>query len=81
MLEQLFNVSSDISSAILAEYPSLKSLMLTYQSLPQENGSLLLSELQIRRGFGTLQQSRRLGPELSKKVYRFFTSTDGDEVI
>ena len=81
MLEQLFSVSSDISSAIVMHYPSLSSLMQAYQSSRDETGALLLSEVQIRRGVGTLQQSRRLGPELSKRIFKLFTSEDGNEVV
>lgn len=32
-------------------------------------------------GVGPLAKSRRLGPEASKKIYRFFTSTDGEREI
>ena len=81
MLEQMFNVSSDISSSISSHYPSFNSLMQAYQSVSPEEGLTLLSEILVRRGFGSLQQSRRVGPELSKRIYKFLQTQDKDEVI
>ena len=35
----------------------------------------------MRRGVGVLSNVRRIGPELSKKIYQFFTSNDSNHVI
>ena len=36
-----------------------------------------LSDIQIRRGHGVLATSRRVGPELSRKIYDLLMSMDG----
>ena len=42
--------------------------------LSPEEASKLLADIQVRRGHGVLVNTRRVGPELSKKIYSFFTS-------
>ena len=42
---------------------------------------LLLQDLHIRRGAGPLETSRKVGPELSKRIFQFFTAIDGDQKI
>lgn len=37
--------------------------------------------LQIRRAVGLLTAVRRVGPELSKKIYTMFTSENGDTLL
>ena len=39
-----------------------------------KDGSLLLADIPVRRGVGPLVSSRRIGPELSKRIHTFFTS-------
>lgn len=38
-------------------------------------------KFQVRRGFGPLAANRRIGPELSKKIYTFFTDNTGCTTI
>lgn len=40
---------------------------------------LLIS--QIRRAAGPLTTIRKIGPELSKKIYLMFTSEDGENIL
>jgi len=35
----------------------------------------------VRRGAGVLSSVRKIGPELSQKIYKFFTSTNADELL
>jgi hypothetical protein len=37
--------------------------------------------LQIRRGVGPLTTVKKVGPELSKKMYTFFTASDGKATL
>lgn len=37
-----------------------------------------LVRFQVRRGAGVLASSRRIGPELSRRVHMLLTSEDGD---
>lgn len=41
-----------------------------------EDGEKLLQDIPVRRAAGPLGGQRKLGPELSKKIYRFFTSEE-----
>jgi len=76
----LFNlVGIDTAQAITAKYPSPQHLIQAYARCDtQEEGETLIRDLQMRVGVGPLAKSRKVGPELSKKLYRFFTSSDAE---
>ena len=42
---------------------------------------MLLADIQVRRGAGVLSSVRRIGPELSQKIYKFFTTNDSNELL
>ncbi|XP_071479776.1 uncharacterized protein [Diadema antillarum] len=76
---QFRNVSPEIASAVVSQYPSPQLLMQAYKRCPNEDAAKkLLQDIVVRRGEGVLATSRRVGPELSKRVYNFFTSRDGE---
>lgn len=81
MLEKFQFISKDQACAIVAKYPSFYMLMDAYRSLSEKEGKLLLADIQVRRGAGVLANVRRIGPELSKKLYKFFTSSDPNDII
>ena len=81
MLQQMFNVSAEVASAITSRYDTPRKLISAYQTLPKASAALLLADLQVRRGVGSLQTVRRLGPELSKRIFKLFTCQDGREVL
>ncbi|XP_065065644.1 crossover junction endonuclease EME1-like isoform X2 [Rhopilema esculentum] len=55
-----------------------KGLPREYQRASSELGaSLLLQDIEVRRGHGVLATSRRVGPELSKKIYTLLMSICG----
>lgn len=67
----------ETAEAIMDKYPTLSSLMQAYDKCASSNeAELLLQDIQIRRAAGPLSSARRIGPELSKKVYKFFSATD-----
>lgn len=47
----------------------------------RQEGEKLLQEIAIRRAAGPMTAIRKIGPELSKKIYNFFTSLNGDDLI
>ncbi|KAF7412411.1 hypothetical protein HZH66_001307 [Vespula vulgaris] len=74
-----FNLSSlEIAEAICSVYKSPAQLVEAYMNCTSADGSKLLKDLPIRRAVGPLTTTRRVGPELSKKVHIMFTSENGD---
>lgn len=71
-LEQFPKVSRDVSEAIAKKYPNINSLMAAYNQFSDpSDGKLLLENILIGKS-GT----RRLGPELSRKIFVYFTTHD-----
>ena len=61
--------------------PPSHTLPQAYRSTPSALAPRLLADVPIVRGSGPLQTSRKLGPELSRKIHQFFTSLDPDQVL
>lgn len=77
--QQFRNVSSDMASAIVTAYPSPQSLLQAYYRCnSKEAAARLLQDIVVRRGAGVLATSRRIGPELSRRVHMLFTCDNGD---
>ncbi|XP_006635383.2 crossover junction endonuclease EME1 [Lepisosteus oculatus] len=76
-IQQLNRVSPEIASAVLAAYPSPQLLTKAYQKCKTERERHnLLSDILVRRGEGVTSTSRRVGPELSKRICLLMTSPD-----
>lgn len=75
-----FNLASiDKAQAIVAKYPSPQLLKQAYENCASETeAEFLLQTISVRRTQGPLSSFRRIGPELSKKIYRFLNRTEGD---
>ncbi|XP_010791160.1 crossover junction endonuclease EME1, partial [Notothenia coriiceps] len=81
-IQQLNRVSPDMASAILAAYPSPQLLHKAYSRCQSERESVsLLSELLIRRGEGVTSTTRRIGPELSRRLFLLMTSCDPENTL
>ncbi|XP_056325787.1 crossover junction endonuclease EME1 [Danio aesculapii] len=81
-IQQLNRVSLDMASAILSAYPSPRLLAQAYTRCRSEKEKVaLLSDLLIRRGEGVTSTTRRVGPELSKRVYLMMTSSDDQQPL
>nr|QNH68100.1 crossover junction endonuclease EME1 isoform x2 [Brachionus koreanus] len=78
ILESFPLVSSDQALAICSQYPSPLLLKNAYE---QTSNSLLIADIQVRRGAGVLSNVRRIGPELSQKIHKFLTSRSSDQLI
>ncbi|KAM3592228.1 uncharacterized protein V6R79_015060 [Siganus canaliculatus] len=81
-IQQLNRVSPDMASAILAAYPSPQLLRKAYsQSRSDQQKASLLSDLLIRRGEGVISTTRRVGPELSKRVFLLMNCRDPEQTL
>ncbi|XP_030257088.1 crossover junction endonuclease EME1 isoform X1 [Sparus aurata] len=81
-LQQLNRVSPDMASAILAAYPSPQLLNKAYSLCKNNYKKIsLLSDLLIRRGEGVTSMTRRVGPELSKRLFLMMNSCDPEQTL
>ncbi|XP_078135795.1 structure-specific endonuclease subunit EME1 isoform X2 [Sander vitreus] len=81
-IQQLNRVSPDMASAILAAYPSPQRLHQAYGLCETDSERIsLLSDLLIRRGEGVTSTTRRVGPELSKRLFLTMTSCDPQQTL
>ncbi|EZA55411.1 hypothetical protein DMN91_002218 [Ooceraea biroi] len=77
-----FNLSSlETAEAICTVYSSPAQLIDAYKSCTPDKGMNLLKDIPIRRAAGPLTAVRKVGPELSKKIYTMFTSQNGDTLL
>ncbi|XP_063591464.1 crossover junction endonuclease EME1-like [Penaeus indicus] len=75
-LRQFNNVGVEVAQAIAREYSSPCTLVEAYRRCSStKEASLLLADIPVRRGAGPLVSTRKIGPELSKKIHLFFTTT------
>ncbi|XP_027847299.2 crossover junction endonuclease EME1-like [Aphis gossypii] len=78
MLSQFPLCGLETSEAIATAYESPIALLDAYDNCSSRlEGETLLQDIPVRRGFGPLASNRRIGPELSKKIYTFFTDNTG----
>ncbi|KAE8284559.1 Crossover junction endonuclease EME1 [Larimichthys crocea] len=81
-IQQLNRVSPDMASAILAAYPSPQLLKKAYTMCKTDREKVsLLSDLLIRRGEGVTSTTRRVGPELSKRLFLVMNSHDPEQIL
>ncbi|TRY89613.1 hypothetical protein DNTS_015038 [Danionella cerebrum] len=81
-IQQLNRVSVDMANAILSAYPSPRLLLQAYSQCRSEKEKVgLLSDILIRRGEGVTSTTRRVGPELSKRVFLMMTSSDTQQPL
>ncbi|KAM5309564.1 crossover junction endonuclease EME1 isoform 1-T2 [Glossophaga mutica] len=74
-IQQLNRVSLEMASAIVAAYPSPQLLVQAYRRcFSEQERQNLLADIQVRRGEGVTSTSRRVGPELSRRVYLQMTT-------
>ncbi|XP_053197319.1 probable crossover junction endonuclease EME2 [Scomber japonicus] len=77
-IQQLNRVSPAVASTVTAAYPSPQLLLQAYQSLGSEKDRKgLLAGLLVKSG----GKERRIGPEISARVYRCFTAQNPQLVL
>jgi len=74
MLLAIHDMGPETADAIAEAFPSHNSLIRAYQQRERCQADLLLAEIPVRRGEGVLARERRIGPEMSKRLHRLFTS-------
>ncbi|XP_020136881.1 structure-specific endonuclease subunit EME1 isoform X2 [Microcebus murinus] len=78
-IQQLNRVSLDMASAVVDVYPSPQLLVQAYQQcFSEQERQNLLANIQVRRGEGVTSTSRRVGPELSRRIYLQMTTLQPD---
>ncbi|XP_034645152.1 crossover junction endonuclease EME1 isoform X3 [Trachemys scripta elegans] len=78
-IQQFNRVSLEMASAIVAAYPSPLLLDQAYRRcLSEREQQNMLADIPVRRGNGVTATSRRIGPELSKRIYLQMTSRHPD---
>nr|KAF6455855.1 essential meiotic structure-specific endonuclease 1 [Rousettus aegyptiacus] len=78
-IQQLNRVSLEMASAVVATYPSPQLLVQAYRRcLSEQERQNLLADIQVRRGEGVTSTSRRVGPELSRRIYLQMTTLQPD---
>ncbi|KAM3910049.1 crossover junction endonuclease EME1 [Leptodactylus fuscus] len=76
-IQQFNRVSVEVASAVVAVYPAPQLLLKAYHRCQTEmERHNLLSDILVRRGEGVTSTSRRVGPELSKRIYLQLTSSE-----
>ncbi|XP_059386842.1 crossover junction endonuclease EME1 [Carassius carassius] len=81
-IQQLNRVSPDMASAILSAYPSPRLLTQAYARCKSEHEKVgLLADILIRRGEGVTSTTRRVGPELSKRLFLLMMSCDAHQPL
>lgn len=74
-IQQLNRVSLETASAVVDAYPSPQLLVQAYrQCFSEQERHNLLADIQVRRGEGVTSTSRRVGPELSRRIYLQMTT-------
>lgn len=72
-------ITLETAEAIMSVYPMPKNLLDAFQS--SSSPETLLKDLPVRRAAGPLTTSRRLGPEMSRKIYQFYHSMNPQELL
>ncbi|XP_062967329.1 crossover junction endonuclease EME1 isoform X3 [Cynocephalus volans] len=74
-IQQLNRVSLEMASAVVDAYPSPQLLVQAYrQCFSEQERQNLLTDIRVRRGEGVTSTSRRIGPELSRRIYLQMTT-------
>ncbi|KAF6298464.1 essential meiotic structure-specific endonuclease 1 [Rhinolophus ferrumequinum] len=78
-IQQLNRVSLEMASAVVATYPSPQLLVQAYRRcFSEQERQNLLADIQVRRGEGVTSTSRRVGPQLSRRIYLQMTTLQPD---
>ncbi|KAK6169048.1 hypothetical protein SNE40_020175 [Patella caerulea] len=81
-LMQFKNLGPDMADAILGVYQSPRSLLQAYAKCQTEKErERLLENIMVRRGGGVLATNRRVGKEMSRRIFLFLTCRDPNFVI
>ncbi|XP_053670154.1 crossover junction endonuclease EME1 [Anopheles nili] len=75
-------VTLEIAEAIMSVHPSMKSLLEAFRNAGPNEAPNVLAGVSIRRAGGPITTSnRRIGPELSRKIYLMYASTNSKQEL
>lgn len=72
-------VTLETAEAIMSVYPMPQNLLDAFRRSPSPE--TLLRDLPFRRAGTLLASSRRLGPEMSRKIYQFYHSLQPHDLL
>lgn len=72
-------ITLETAEAIMSVYPMPQHLFDAYKSCSDPEN--LLKDVPIRRGAGPLSSSRRIGPEMSRKIFEYYHTIDPHHVL
>ena len=82
ILQQFHHMGIEQAQVIVQQYGTIHALVQAYRQCPSENeAKLLLADIQVRRGAGVLTTTRKIGPQMSEKIWKLFTALDGNELL
>lgn len=82
ILQQFSQMGIEQAQAIVNQYGTIQALVQAYKRCSNDNeGKLLLADIQVRRGAGVLTTTRKIGPLMSEKIWKLFTSIDGNDLL
>jgi crossover junction endonuclease EME1 len=82
ILQQFPQMGIEQAQAIVNQYGTIQALVQAYKQCQTENqAKLLLADIQVRRGAGVLTTTRKIGPQMSEKIWKLFTSTNGNDLL
>ncbi|NWS76759.1 EME1 endonuclease, partial [Crotophaga sulcirostris] len=78
-IQQFNRVSAEMAEAVVSAYPSPLLLIEAYNKCSSEQERVdMLANIPVHRGDGVTATCRRIGPELSRRIYLQMTSHDPD---
>ncbi|NWH65659.1 EME1 endonuclease, partial [Geococcyx californianus] len=78
-IQQFNRVSVEMAEAVVSAYPSPLLLIEAYNKCSSEQERVnMLANIPVHRGDGVTATCRRIGPELSRRIYLQMTSLDPD---
>jgi crossover junction endonuclease EME1 len=82
ILQQFQHMGIEQAQAIINQYGTIQALIQAYKQCQTENeAKLLLADIQVRRGAGVLTTTRKIGPQMSEKIWKLFTSNSGNDLL
>lgn len=82
ILQQFSHMGIEQAQAIVNQYGTIQALVQAYKQCQTENDAkLLLADIQVRRGAGVLTTTRKIGPQMSEKIWKLFTSTNENDLL
>lgn len=81
-LQQISRCPTAVAVTIVARYPTPVSLLKAYdECVTEKERENLVADMFVRREAGQTASERRIGPKLSKTIYKFMCAEDGEELI